>query len=178
VSCRPRCRSAWSTAPSAGQVALDPDTGVQQALGHLFATFERTGSARAVVYAFNREGLRFPTRPRSGPNKGQLVWTELSHWRVLRTLHNPRHAGAFVYGRKRTRKTPAGTTSYTIQPREQWTIIRDAHPGYISYEQFELNERLLAANAHALGQDRAAGPAREGPALLQGLAVCGRWGAA
>jgi DNA invertase Pin-like site-specific DNA recombinase len=160
----------------AGQVVLDPDTGVQRALAHLFATFERTGSARAVVYAFNRERLRFPTRPRSGPRKGQLVWTELSHWRVLRTLHNPRYAGAFVYGRKRTRKTPAGTTSYTIQPREQWTIIRDAHPGYISYEQFELNERLLAANATAHGQDRAAGPAREGPALLQGLAVCGRCG--
>ena len=62
-------------------------------------------------------------------------------------------------------------------PREQWTaLIRDAHPGYISFEQFELNERLLAANAHAHGTDRAAGPAREGPALLQGLAVCGRCG--
>jgi DNA invertase Pin-like site-specific DNA recombinase len=160
----------------AGQVTLDPDTGVQRALAHLFATFERTGSARAVVYAFNREGLRFPTRPRSGPRKGELVWSELSHWRVLRTLHNPRYAGAFVYGRKRTRKTAAGTISYTIQPREQWTLIRDAHPGYISYEQFELNERLLAANAQAHGEDRAAGPAREGPALLQGLAVCGRCG--
>ncbi len=160
----------------AGRVALDPDTGVQRALAHLFATFERTGSARAVVYAFNQERLRFPARPRSGPRKGELVWTELSHWRVLRTLHNPRYAGAFVYGRKRTRKTPAGTTSYTIQPRDQWTIIRDAHPGYINYERYELNERLLADNAQAHGEDRAAGPAREGPALLQGLAVCGRCG--
>jgi len=160
----------------AGNVVLDPDTGVQRALAHLFATFQRTGSARAVVYAFNREALRFPTRPRSGPCKGELVWTELSHWRVLRALHNPRYAGAFVYGRKRTRKTPAGSTSYTNQPREQWTLIRDAHPGYISFEQFELNERLLLANAQALGADRAAGPAREGPALLQGLAVCGRSG--
>jgi excisionase family DNA binding protein len=160
----------------AGQVVLDPDTGVQGALRHLFATFERTGSARAVVYAFNREGLRFPARPRSGPRKGELVWTELSHWRVLRTLHNPRYAGAFVYGRKLTRKTAAGTTSATIQPRDQWLVIRDAHPGYISYDRYELNERLLRANAQALGSDRAAGPAREGPALLQGLAVCGRCG--
>jgi len=160
----------------AGKVVLDPDSAVQQALAHLFQTFARTGSARAVVYAFNREGLRFPTRPRSGPHKGELVWTELSHWRVLRTLHNPRYAGAFVYGRKRTGKTAAGTTSYTIQPRDQWTLIPDHHPGYISFEQFELNERLLLANAQAHGEDRAAGPAREGPALLQGLAVCGRCG--
>src|SRR5689334_5086844 len=33
----------------AGRVVLDPDSGVQQAIGHLFATFARTGSARAVV---------------------------------------------------------------------------------------------------------------------------------
>jgi DNA invertase Pin-like site-specific DNA recombinase len=160
----------------AGKVVLDPDAGVQRALAHLFATFERTGSARAVVYAFNRDGLRFPTRIRKDPHKGELAWTELSHWRVLRTLHNPRYAGAFVYGRKRTRKTSDGRITYQLQPREQWTLIADAHPGYISFERFELNERLLAANANAHGTDRAAGPAREGPALLQGLAVCGRCG--
>jgi DNA invertase Pin-like site-specific DNA recombinase len=160
----------------AGKVTLDPDTGVQGALRHLFSTFERTGSARAVVGAFRTEGLRFPTRPRSGPRKGQLVWTELSHWRVLRTLHNPRYAGAFVYGRKRTRKTPDGRTTYASVPREQWTLIRDQHPGYITFERFELNERLLAANAQAHGAERANGPAREGTALLQGLAICGRCG--
>src|SRR5438876_1880984 len=86
----------------AGKVVLDPDTGVQQALRHLFATFERTGSARAVVQAFNRERLRFPVRVRSGERKGELAWMPLRHWRVLRTLHNPRYAGAFVYGRHRT----------------------------------------------------------------------------
>ena len=160
----------------AGKVVLDPDAGVQQALAHVFATFERTGSARAVVQAFKTEGLRFPARVRSGPNKGQLTWLELRHWRVLRTLHNPRYAGAFVYGRKRTHKTADGKTTYLLQPRDQWTLIPDAHPGYISFERFELNERLLAANATAHGNDRTAGPAREGPALLQGLAVCGRCG--
>jgi hypothetical protein len=51
-----------------------------------------------------------------------------------------------------------------------------AHPGYISFETFEANSDKLLANAQAYGQDRHAGPAREGPALLQGLAVCGRCG--
>ena len=46
----------------AGKVVLDPDTSVQNALRHVFATFQRTGSARAVVYEFTREGLLFPTR--------------------------------------------------------------------------------------------------------------------
>src|SRR5438128_1414254 len=57
----------------AGKVVLDPDQGVQQALRHLFQTFERTGSARAVVQAFNRERLRFPVRVRSGERKGELI---------------------------------------------------------------------------------------------------------
>ena len=126
---------------------------------------------------FNRDGLLFPSRIRKGARNGELAWNELSHWRVLRTLHNPRYAGAFVYGRRRTRKAPNGTTTSRELPREQWTaLIHDAHPGYLTWEQFEHNQRQLAANAQALGTDRAAGPAREGPALLQGLAICGRCG--
>ena len=161
----------------AGKVVLDPDSAVRQALAHVFSTFARTGSARAVVQAFAREGLLFPTRVRSGAHKGELAWSALRHWRVLRTLHNPRYAGAFVYGRRRTRKTADGKTAFHELPREQWTtLICDAHPGYITFEQFEINERLLHTNAQAHGPDRAAGPAREGPALLQGLAICGRCG--
>src|SRR5205823_6861729 len=52
----------------------------------------------------------------------------------------------------------------------------DRHPGYITFEQYEQNLQTLANNAQAHGTERAAGPAREGSALLQGLAVCGRCG--
>src|SRR5581483_3336443 len=104
----------------AGKVVLDPDQGVQQALAHLFQTFERTGSARAVVQTFNREGLLFPARVRAGERKGELTWAQLTHWRVLRTLHNPRYAGAFAYGQRRTRKSPDGKTTSRELPREQW----------------------------------------------------------
>ena len=118
----------------AGKVVLDPDRAVQDAIRHLFTTFERTGSARAVVYAFNRDGLLFPSRIRKGARKGELAWNELNHWRVLRTLHNPRYAGAFVYGQRRTRKTPDGRTTTRQLPREQWTsLIHDQHPGYLTW---------------------------------------------
>src|ERR1700677_3737936 len=161
----------------AGKVVLDPDRGVQDAVRHLFQTFQQTGSARAVVYAFHRDGLLFPSRIRKGPRKGELAWNELTHWRVLRTLHNPRYAGAFVYGQSRTRKTADGHTRTRHLPREEWTtLIHDAHPGYLTWEQFEHNQTRLAANAYAHGSDRTAGPAREGPALLQGLVICGRCG--
>jgi DNA invertase Pin-like site-specific DNA recombinase len=161
----------------AGNVVLDPDTGVQQAIRHVFALFSRTGSARAIVQQFNAEKLLFPVRVRTGARKGELAWMPLQHWRVLRTLHNPRYAGAFAYGRRRDRLTATGKKSYQLVPREQWiALIRDAHPGYISWDTYETNQKLLLGNATAHGEDRAAGPAREGTALLQGLAICGRCG--
>jgi len=156
---------------------LDPDTVVQHAIRHLFTLFARTGSARAVVQQFNADGLLFPVRVRTGAHKGELAWMPLQHWRVLRTLHNPRYAGAFAYGRRRERLAGNGKKSYQLVPREQWiALIRDAHPGYIGWDQYETNQKLLLGNAAAHGADRAAGPAREGTALLQGLAICGRCG--
>jgi hypothetical protein len=161
----------------ADNVVLDPDTGVQGALRRLFQTFQQTGSARAVVQAFAADGVLFPTRVHAGARKGELTWTPLRHSRVLQTLHNPRYAGAFVYGRHHHRNRPDGTITTTTVPRDRWeTLIRDAHPGYLTFEQYEQNEHTLAQNAQAHGPDRTAGPAREGPALLQGLAICGRCG--
>ena len=52
----------------------------------------------------------------------------------------------------------------------------DAHAGYISWETFEANQRQLRDNARAHDTERRHGPAREGPALLQGLVLCGRCG--
>jgi DNA invertase Pin-like site-specific DNA recombinase len=161
----------------AGHVVLDPDAGVQQALRHLFAVFARTGSARAVVAAFANEKLLFPVRISTGPRKGELAWMPLTHWRVLRTLHNPRYAGAFAYGRRREAVAVNGKKTMQALPRDQWTaLIPAAHPGYITWETYEANQQTLAGNAAARGADRAAGPAREGTALLQGLAICGRCG--
>lgn len=161
----------------AGNVTLDPDAGVRQAIRRLFATFGRTGSARATVKAFTDEDLLFPVRVRTGPNKGTLAWTPLRHHRVLQILHNPRYAGAFAFGRRKQRKTADGTVRYQLQPRDQWlALIPDAHPGYISWDQFEANQARLAQAAQAHGDDRRASPPREGPALLQGIVICARCG--
>jgi DNA invertase Pin-like site-specific DNA recombinase len=160
-----------------GHVVLDPDTAVRRALTHLFATFEATGSATACVKAFNTAALSFPWRHRKGPRKGELDWKPLAHHTVLRVLHNPRYAGAFTYGRHRHTKQPNGKATSRLLPREEWiSFIPDVHPGYITLDQYDANCARLAANAAAHGRDRAAGPAREGAALLQGIIICGRCG--
>jgi hypothetical protein len=92
-------------------------------------------------------------------------------------LHNPRYAGAFCFGRTHTRKRVDGTVEIKSLPREEWTaLLLDAHPGYITWEQFEANLRQLRDNAQAHGSERRKSPPREGPALIQGLVVCGRCG--
>jgi DNA invertase Pin-like site-specific DNA recombinase len=156
-----------------GRPILDPDKQVQDSIRFLFDAFRRSGSACAVVKAFRQKKLLFPRRLKRGPNKGELVWAELMHSRALYVLHNPRYAGAFVFGRNRTRSKADGSTTYTKLPREQWTLLKDVHPGYLSWGQYEENLQRLRENAYANGQDRRKSPPREGPALLQGLAVCG-----
>ncbi len=163
---------------SAGRVALDPDRQVQEAVRTFFETFRRTGSATGTVRSFRERGLLFPRRLSSGPHHGELAWGPLRHHRALLLLKNPRYAGAFAFGRSRVRRTAQGTEHRCQVPREQWhTLILDAHPGYITWFEHEENLRRLHENGQAYGADRRHGPPREGPALLQGLAVCGRCGA-
>jgi hypothetical protein len=106
-----------------------------------------------------------------------VLWRPLQHSTVLELLHHPRYAGAFVFGRHRTSMTVGGRTQVTVLPREQWfALFPGAHAGYITWEEFEANERQLRQNAQAYATERTPSPPREGPALLQGLAICGRCG--
>jgi DNA invertase Pin-like site-specific DNA recombinase len=157
-----------------GVLILDPEAEVQAALRLVFETFKRTGSALQTVRLFHEQGLRFPRRIRQGLNKGELHWVKAAHARILQVLHNPRYAGAFVYGRVRTRRLPDGKQRTMKVPRAEWQfVIPDVHAGYISWEQFEANQKRLADNALGFGGARKAGPPREGPALLQGRVLCG-----
>jgi DNA invertase Pin-like site-specific DNA recombinase len=160
-----------------GQVTLDPDAGVRGALSLLFETFTATSSAFAVVKTFRDQQLSFPGRHRSGPRAGELYWNSLTHDQVLRILHNPAYAGAYAYGRARHTTSLDGHHHTLSKPIDEWTVlIHDHHPGYVTWPRYQASLQVLAGNAAARGQDRNAGPPREGPALVQGLVICGRCG--
>jgi DNA invertase Pin-like site-specific DNA recombinase len=159
-----------------GCVVLDPDKEVQEAVQLLFNTFARTGAVHATIKYFRKHGLLFPRRLTGGARKGEIAWAPLALSRAADALHNPWYAGAYVYGRGRWRKLPNGRVRHERLPQEQWQVlIRDAHPGYISWEQYERIQERLRISAKAIGFERH-GPPREGPALLQGRAVCGLCG--
>ncbi len=160
-----------------GRVVLDPDQQIQRTIRLVFDTFQRTGSAMATVRDFRNTGVQFPRRIHSGPAQGDVIWGKLEHSHVLRVLHNPRYAGVFVYGRTRTRKGVDGECRVQRLPREEWhTFLPDSHPAYISWQDYERNLKRLRESAQAMGFERRKSPPREGPALLQGLIVCGKCG--
>lgn len=159
---------------AASRVIVDPDQQVQQSIRWLFDSFRRLGSAAAVIREFHRQGLRFPRRRCAAPIP--LIWGELAYGHAISILHNPRYAGAYVYGRARYRRKPDGGMVATHLPQDQWQILlRDAHPGYITWHEYQENQQRLRDNEQVRGVDRRS-PAREGPALLQGLAICGLCG--
>ena len=158
-------------------MAIDPDEEVAAAISDVFAAFTATGSAYGVAGAF--AGRRFPRRAYGGTWAGQLRWGRLTHARAAGILRNPAYAGAYVYGRRRSRQVvdPDGSvrSSVTELPRDQWEVlIPDHHPGYITWEDYLANEARLAANRTNAG----ARPPREGTALCQGIVFCGACGRA
>ena len=150
-----------------GQIVKDPDEEIQAAITDMFAAFTAAGSAYGVVTAF--AGRRFPAGRES-----ERTWGPLSYSRVVTLLHNPIYAGAYVFGRTRTRQqvdAGGGVHSRTrTLPRDQWQVlIRDHHQGYITWQDHLAIEAKMTANQTSRG----ARPAREGGALCQGIIYCG-----
>jgi DNA invertase Pin-like site-specific DNA recombinase len=166
----------------AGKIVLDPDEEVQAAVRLVFDHFSQRGSALAVVAHFARHHLRFPIRFWGGRRDGELVWGPLRCARVLDILHNPLYAGAYVFGRTVTRRGLLPNEAPLIKGRtrqvkpEDWPItLPDAHPGYLSWEQFKLNQQQLDDNRTWRPEEHR-GAVRQGMALLQGIVICGRCG--
>ena len=160
-----------------GATVMGPDQEVQAAIRDVFAAFHATGSAYGVVGSYL--GRKFPQRAYGGAWAGELRWGRLTYSRACGVLSNPAYAGAYVYGRSRSRRVvnPDGTTrlSTTQLPRAEWpVVILGHHEGYVNWEQFLAIEAKLVANRTTAG----ARPAREGGALCQGIVFCGACGRA
>jgi predicted DNA-binding transcriptional regulator AlpA len=143
----------------------------------VFSKFTELGSARKVWLWFRSEGLSFPLRSHM---KSEIRWVAPSYHTIHQVLTNPVYAGAYAYGkshrdryvdnqgrlRKRTR----------LLPMAEWPVLLpEHHPGYIDWATFQTNQARLDANEHPQPH-QAGGAVREGGALLQGLATCGRCG--
>jgi DNA invertase Pin-like site-specific DNA recombinase len=162
---------------SEGRTVFHPDKQIQDSIFMLFNIFRETKSAWYTVKLFRDRGLKFPYQQRAGIGKGEIIWGPLTHSKTLRIIKNPRYAGVYFYGRARHTKLLGGKWATKKLPKEQWhTLLPDSHQAYISFEEYEQNQKQLLQNAQTYGEDRRKSPPREGPALLQGIVICGSCG--
>ena len=131
-----------------GNIIPDPDEEVRSVVKLLFATFKETGSAYGVVQKFGRLNLKFPKRAYGGVWKGKLIWERPTYVRIRSILKNPSYAGAYGYGRYRSKKIMStdGTicSKIELQPMPSWQVlIKDHHEGYINWEEYLHNLAIL-----------------------------------
>ena len=128
---------------------------------------------------FRREKIALPAIP-SGRGERRLVWKLPLYHTIWAILTNPLYAGAYAFGKTEARmqivEGRAHRTRGHCKPRAEWMVlIRDHHAGYISWEQYEKNQAMIAANAH-MKSHMEPKAARGGRALLAGLLRCRRCG--
>jgi hypothetical protein len=141
---RPSALSALAGTPTGrhrrwgGQWQKSADPAEVHALTEVFTQFRLFGTVGAVVRAFQRQGLRVPTRVMGGPAYGEISFQPATYARILSVLTNPCYTDAFVYCK--TRRTSAPTTAgrpakVTIAPRppEEWVTVRDHHEPFVSW---------------------------------------------
>jgi excisionase family DNA binding protein len=157
----------------------DPDRRIREALSLVFRKFREIGSVRQLVLWLRQERIELPTAVH-GPQGRTARWRLPSYHAVHRLLTNPVYAGAYVFGRTVSRTRVEGgrkvITHGVTRRSEDWTVlIRDHHDGYISWEEYDRNRKIIAGNANMKGA-MVAGAVRNGGALLVGLLRCGHCG--
>jgi DNA invertase Pin-like site-specific DNA recombinase len=158
-------------------LVLEPDAQARAVVALIFAQFAALGSAAAMLRYLNRHQIRIGVRDHRGPDAGRLVWRRPNIATVLGMLRHPVYAGAYVWGRRCTdprKRIPGRQGSGRLRktPGEWEVLLRDRLPAYISWEQYEANQRQLRDNSPNFGR----GTPRDGCSLLGGLVNCGRCG--
>ena len=163
----------------AGRIEIDPDEHVGEAIRLVFRKFRELGSARQVFLWARQSDLKLPV-VRHNTATRRIAWRAPAYHTVLQVLRSPLYAGAYAFGRTNDRTTVvdghARKTSGHRKSMSTWNVLlHDNHECYITWEQFEENQKTLLENAH-MKKRTSRKSARGGRALLTGLVRCGRCG--
>jgi Recombinase len=110
----------------------------------------------------------------------QLLWKSPVTATVSNLLTNPVYAGAYPFGRTGSQITIENGSKPILRghrkDRSDWAVfLIDHHEGYLSWTDYEKNQRLIADNPNGKGM-MVRGSLRKGEALLAGLMRCGHCG--
>lgn len=159
-------------------LGLDPDIRLQEVIHLIFTRFHELGSARQVLLSMTADQIHFP-RPSDEGRMTSFTWMPIRYRNVIAVLKNPFYAGVYVYGKSEKRTSIVegrARRSYGHgKPIGTWEVmIKDHHEGYISWAEYERNQKQLALNN--FGRAGGVKSGRGGKALLSGMMTCGRCG--
>ena len=162
-----------------GQIRFHPDEAVSGVIAAVFERFAVSGSVRGVWLWLRDQGLKFPLQ-RHGYVSGreEITWVAPTYHAVHTVLTHPAYAGAYVFGRTRAHRSLDADgqlrTSRHRLPQDEWEVlITDHHRGFIDWDTYQANQIRIRGNIRPRAHQPGTGAAREGCALLQGLATCG-----
>ena len=161
------------------RIDKDPDRRVQEAITLVFAKFAELQTVRQVHLWMRQERLPLPA-VEYGPAGRKVVWKLPVYNTLHHMLTNPIYAGAYAFGRTGSRVTIEAGRKRIVRgfrkDRSAWEVlIPDHHEGYITWAEFERNQRLISDNANGKSF-MSRGSVRRGEALLAGLLRCGHCG--
>jgi DNA invertase Pin-like site-specific DNA recombinase len=162
------------------RIEKNPDQRAREALQLVFSKFAEFQSVRQVHIWLRDEGIELPVKSRDGEARG-IVWRLPAYNIVHNILTNPIYAGAYAFGRT-TSKVSVEQGRKRVRrgvhrPMTEWDVlIKDHHAGYITWEEFERNQGVIANNATGKGSAAVKGAVRRGELLLPGLLRCGHCG--
>jgi DNA invertase Pin-like site-specific DNA recombinase len=162
------------------RIEKNPNQRVQNALKLVFAKFAEFQSARQVHIWLRDEGIELPVKSRNGEARG-VIWRLPAYNIVHNILTNPVYAGAYAFGRTTSRVSVENGRKRVRRgvhrPMAQWDVlIKDHHEAYITWDEFESNQHVIANNATGKGSATVKGAVRRGELLLAGLLRCGHCG--
>jgi DNA invertase Pin-like site-specific DNA recombinase len=160
-----------------GKIIKSLDEQVTHIIGLTFSKFFEIGTMNGVLRYLLENKLSFP---RKAPFEKHVRWVRPYVKAIKVTLKNPIYAGAYAFGRTKVIKELDEHGNQRSRRQDQamgeWDVlIRDHHPGYISWDDYLGILRQIEKNAAVL-KSQASHVVREGSALLQGLARCGNCG--
>jgi hypothetical protein len=146
----------------------------------VFSKFAEFQSARQVHVWLRDEGIVLPVKSRNTEARG-IIWRLPAYNTVHNILTNPIYAGAYAFGRTTSKVSVENGRKHVRRglrrPQTEWDVLlKDQHAGYITWEQFERNQRVIADNATGKGSATVKGAVRRGELLLAGLLRCGHCG--
>lgn len=161
------------------RIEIDPDLRVREAITLVFRKFDEFHSVRQVHLWLRQEEIRLPAVEHRSLEP-QIVWKLPVYNTILHFLTNPIYGGAYAFGRTYSRISVRDGRKRVVRglrrSQTEWEVLLpDHHEGYISWEEFGRNQRLIAENANSKGL-MARGSVRRGDALLAGLLRCGHCG--